>query len=358
MASLTLARLCKDFPAPQGPVRVLHDVSLQVRPGELMALLGPSGCGKTTTLRLIAGLLEPTAGDIAFDGQSVRHLPPEKRGAVMVFQQHQLFPFMSVAENIGFGLKLRGVGREEARRRIAEALALVRLPGFEDRWPDELSGGQRQRIALARAIVVEPRLLLLDEPLSNLDAELREELRAEIVALQKRLGITTLFVTHDQTEAVTVADRIALMLDGTIAQVGVARDFYERPAHARVARFFGGVNTFPAYKQGHTIQTAWGQLAIAQSPMPDGPVQATIRPEAIQFGPNGTNTLAARIVQWTYLGEFARCVVEAAGQRLEISAPPYLSYRPGEAIQIHLPRERIWLMPPADRDERVNETAT
>ncbi|MFQ5341095.1 MAG: ABC transporter ATP-binding protein [Anaerolineae bacterium] len=345
MTSLALDRVTKDFASQGGTVRVLRGLSLSVASGELLALLGPSGCGKTTTLRLIAGLLQPTSGDIAFDGQSVLHLPPEKRGAVMVFQQHLLFPFMSVADNVAFGLKMRRVGREEIRRRVAEALAMVQLAGFEHRWPDELSGGQRQRVALARALVVQPRLLLLDEPLSNLDAELREELRAEIIDLQQRVGITTIFVTHDQSEAVAVADRIALLLDGAIVQVGAPRDFYERPADVRVARFFGGVNVFPARKRGDTIETVWGPLAVGQSPLPDGPVLATIRPEAIQFGPNGTNSLSARVTTWTYLGESARCVAEVGETRLEISAPPYVACRPGEVITLHLPGERIWLMP-------------
>lgn len=348
MTSLTLDRVSMRFPVQNGQAEVLRGLDLSVASGELLALLGPSGCGKTTTLRLIAGLLDPTGGDILFDGRSALRVPPERRGAVMVFQQHLLFPFMSVADNVAFGLKMRRVGREEIRRRVAEVLELVRLPGFEDRWPDELSGGQRQRVALARALVVEPRLLLLDEPLSNLDAELREEMRREIVRLQKRSGITTIFVTHDQAEAVAVADRIALMLDGCILQIGAPRDFYERPANARVARFFGGVNIFPARKRDQMIETAWGTLAVAPSPLPDGPVLATIRPEAIRFGPNGANTLSAEVTAWTYQGESTRCAAVAGETRLEISTPPYLSHRLGEIITLHLPRERIWLMPTED----------
>ncbi|MBS1251203.1 MAG: Spermidine/putrescine import ATP-binding protein PotA [Anaerolineales bacterium] len=347
MTALTLDRVGKDFATQDGCVSVLQDLTLAVESGELLTLLGPSGCGKTTTLRLIAGLLDPTAGDVRFDGRSVLPVPAEKRGAVMVFQQHLLFPFMSVADNVAFGLKMRGVPRAERRRRVAEVLELVRLPGFGDRWPDELSGGQRQRVALARALVVEPRLLLLDEPLSNLDAELREEMRAEIVRLQQRAGTTTIFVTHDQTEAVTVADRIALMLDGRILQVGVPRDFYETPATPRVAQFFGTTNIFAARKRGDVIDVNWGSLVVGESPLPDGPVLATIRPEAIQFGRNGANTLSARVTAWNYRGDSARCVAVAGDTQLEISAPPYVSHQPGETITIHLPRERIWLMPAA-----------
>ncbi len=345
MTALTLTRLTKEFPSREGPVRVLRSLSLSVESGELLALLGPSGCGKTTTLRLIAGLLDPTSGEIAFDEESVLRLPPEKRGAVMVFQGHALFPFMSVADNVAFGLKMRGLKRDAIRRRVMEALELVRLSGFERRWADELSGGQRQRVALARALVVRPRLLLLDEPFSNLDAELREELRAEVVRLQKRLGLTTIFVTHDQAEAVAVADRIALMMEGVIVQAGRPRDFYERPAEARVARFFGNPNIFPARKRGEVIETDWGALIVGPSPLPDGPVLATIRPEAIQFGVNGANTLSGQITDWTYQGQSARCQTMVGDRQLEIISPPYMACQPGDVITLHFPRERIWLMP-------------
>jgi ABC-type Fe3+/spermidine/putrescine transport system ATPase subunit len=294
---------------------------------------------------LIAGLLDPTSGDIAFNDQSVLGLPPEKRGAVMVFQQHLLFPFMSVGDNVAFGLRMRRVRREEIRRRVAEALELIRLPGFEHRWPDELSGGQRQRVALARALVVKPRLLLLDEPLSNLDAELREEMREEIVGLQRRLGITTIFVTHDQSEAVAVADRIALMLDGSIVQTGVTREFYERPANTRVARFFGGNNIFSAHKRGRVIETALGTLSVVPNGLSDGPVLATIRPEAIQFGLNGRNSISAKVVAWTYQGESAWCVAAVGETKLEVRMPPYISSQKGKIVTLYLPRESIWLMP-------------
>ncbi|MBI3760540.1 MAG: ABC transporter ATP-binding protein [Chloroflexi bacterium] len=345
MTSLELDHLTYDYRSRSGAVRAVDDLSLTVASGELLALLGPSGSGKTTTLRLIAGLLRPAAGDVRFDGASALRLPPERRGAVMVFQSHLLFPFMSVGDNVAFGLRMRGCDRETIRRRVAEALALVRLPGFENRWPDELSGGERQRVALARALAVGPRLLLLDEPLSNLDAPLREELRAEFVALQKRVGITTIFVTHDQAEAVAVADRIALIFAGRLAQVSEPRAFYERPANAEVARFFGGVNFIPARKHGTRLETSFGPLEIGFCPLPDGPVIAIIRPEAIELTADGDNTLEARVTDYTYRGLIARCQARVDGLNLQVAAPPHTRYAVGDTVRLHLPKERIWLLP-------------
>ena len=239
MTKLSLCNLELEYPSS---VRAIDGLELTVNAGERMVLLGPSGCGKTTTLRLIAGLLRPTGGDVLFDDQSVLHVPAERRGAVMVFQDHTLFPFKTVAENVAFGLKLRKVKRSERRERVAEALSAVQLSGFEDRWPDELSGGQRQRIALARALVVRPRLLLLDEPLTNLEPGLRAELRETICRVQRAVHITTVFVTHDQGEAMVVADRLALLIDGRLRQVGAPSDFLQHPADEDVARFFGSEN--------------------------------------------------------------------------------------------------------------------
>ncbi|MDE0200120.1 MAG: ABC transporter ATP-binding protein, partial [Caldilineaceae bacterium] len=215
MTTVSLHNLSHTF--PYGPP-VLHDVSLTVAQGELMVLLGPSGSGKTTILRSIAGLVPPTDGDIRFDNQSVLGVPPERRGAVMVFQEHALFPFMDVGANVAFGLKMRRAGASTIRTKVAQALAAVQLAGYEDRRPDELSGGQRQRVALARALVIQPRVLLLDEPLSSLEPSLREDLRATIRTLQQQAGITMIFVTHDQTDAVAVADRICLLMHGAVRQ--------------------------------------------------------------------------------------------------------------------------------------------
>ena len=222
-----------------GRNRILEKVSMMIEPGELLTLLGPSGCGKSTLLRAIAGLHPPWSGELFFAGRSVARVPPEKRQAAMVFQRPLLFPWLSVAGNVGFGLRMRQIPEQVAHRRVEEALSLVRLEGFADRSPSELSGGQEQRVALARALVTEPDLLLLDEPFTALDETLRREMRRLVRELQQRLGVTTIFVTHDQNEAAAMADRIALILDGRLAQIDPPHRFYSAPANPEVARFFG-----------------------------------------------------------------------------------------------------------------------
>jgi len=349
MTTLSVDNLSKQYIVEQGAVSALQNLTLSVESGQLVALLGPSGGGKTTLLRVIAGLTKPDSGDILFDRQSVLNTPPEKREAVMVFQDHQLFPFMTVAENIAFGLKIRRLARSEIDQRVNEALEMVQLSDIKNRQANQLSGGQRQRVALARALVVQPRLLLLDEPLSNLDLELREELREEIVRVQQKLGITTLFVTHDQQDAVAAANTIALMLDGKIAQIGSPRDFYERPADARIARFFGDTNIFPAEKHNVVLKTPWGSLTIAaDNNLPNGPVLAAVRPEMIQLGPNGSNTLSAHVMNYTFQGTSAQVMVALGEHHLCINAAPFYSFQPGDEVTFHISREHIWLMPTGD----------
>ncbi len=236
--ALQLAALTKCF----GATRAVDAIDLTVAPGEFVTLLGPSGCGKTTTLNMIAGFIVPDAGSIRLQDRPVEALPPFRRNLGLVFQDYALFPHMSVAENVGFGLRMRRIPRDDIARRVKEALDLVQLNGLDDRRPLQLSGGQRQRVALARALVIQPAMLLLDEPLSNLDLKLREEMRLEISALQRRLGIATVFVTHDQGEALTMSDRIAVMRDGRIEQIGTPGDIYERPATRFVAGFIGTAN--------------------------------------------------------------------------------------------------------------------
>ena len=285
MSRVELKALSKQFHA----VTAVKQLDLTVNSGELVALLGPSGCGKTTTMRMIAGLLAPTSGDILFDGRSVLTIPPERRGAVMVFQKHLLFPHMNVAENIGFGLKMRGVAKAAIERRVSAMLDLVQLGGFEKRRAHALSGGQQQRVALARALVIEPQVLLLDEPLANLDANLRLEMRRLIRNLQQTLGITMIFVTHDQEEAVMLADRVALLMDGILHQYAAPRAFYECPQSTAVARFFRNENFLPGIKRGNQVQTAVGLVEIqATDHIADGSVILTIRPEQVQIVPAKT----------------------------------------------------------------------
>ena len=325
--------------------QALGNVTLRVEPGELMVLLGPSGSGKTTMLRALAGLLQPSEGDIRFDDRSVLGVPPERRGAVMVFQEHALFPFMNVAANVGFGLKMRRIDPAAIRSRVAEALAAVQLGGYGTRWPDELSGGQRQRVALARALVIQPRVLLLDEPLSSLEPSLREELRGTICTLQQQAGITMIFVTHDQTDAVAVADRICLLMQGKVRQTGTPRSFFERPVDSEVARFFGGINFLPGIKRGRIVETSLGPLEVVATDRPDGDVLVTIRPEAVEVGWNGHNNLVGSVESYSFQGLVARCGAGISDTQLQLTVPPYQRFQRGERIVLHLPRERIHLLP-------------
>jgi ABC-type Fe3+/spermidine/putrescine transport system ATPase subunit len=274
-----------------GTVIALHETSLAVAEGRLVFLLGPSGCGKTTTLRIVAGFVEPDAGEVRIRGTRVDGLPPERRGLGMVFQHYALFPHLTVAENVAFGLRMRRVSGAAVRARVARALELVQLQGFEARYPRALSGGQQQRVALARAIVIEPSLLLLDEPLSNLDLKLRTEMRSEIRALQRTLGVPTVFVTHDQEEALTMADEVAVMAAGRIVQTGTPSALYEQPANRFVAQFIGEANVETGRVTAAGAPGAWqvdaGGLAIlgtgAGPWKPGDPVAVVIRPERIRL---------------------------------------------------------------------------
>ena len=353
MTSVTLTDITHEY-MPGAPV--LTDLNLEVNAGELVALLGPSGSGKTTILRLIAGLLKPTRGDILFNRQSVQNSPPEKRGAVMVFQNHAIFPFMPVGENVAFGLKVRKLNKAEISERVTEALTAVQLVGFEDRHPSELSGGQQQRVALARALVVQPNVLLLDEPLSNLEPGLRVEMREMIRTLQKDVGITTLFVTHDQEEAITIADRVALLLEGRLRQVGPPRSFFERPANSAVYKFFGGCNLIAGTKCGNRVQTAFGELEIATNEWPDGNVQLTIHPEAIEVGANGHNNISAQIASQKYLGPKIAVDFSINGHILKGLVPSEYQYTIHTQVVIHLPKDRIHLIPCSPK-EAQNEIA-
>jgi ABC-type Fe3+/spermidine/putrescine transport system ATPase subunit len=329
----------------------VDSMSLDVQPGRILALLGPSGCGKTTTLRAIAGLLHPTSGDIRFDGESVLGVPAEKRSAVMVFQEHALFPYMTVEQNVGFGLKMRGVDVRTIQREVREMLELVRLPDIGARQPDQLSGGQRQRVALARALITEPRVLLLDEPLSNLDAHLRDEMRDLILQVQQEFGITGVMVTHDQQDALLLADRIGLIFEGALHQVGQPTDFYRRPVSERVARFFGGVNFLPAQWTGEVAETSIGDFRLdlpTDHDPPPGPVTLTIRPEHIELGVNeGLNTRLGRMRECIYVGTHTRCRIELDGHDIKATSPTDspLTLGEGGEVSIRFPPDRLWLLP-------------
>lgn len=351
MTQVNLIHLSKTYEGAHAPA--LRDLSLELASGRITALLGPSGCGKTTLLKLIAGLLHPDQGDITFDGETILHVPAERRGAVMVFQNHLLFPYLSVGENVGFGLKMQGVDPPTIRRRVADMLELVQLPGYEKRRPRQLSGGQQQRVALARALVVQPRVLLLDEPLSNLDAHLRNDMQDLILEVQRRLGLTTIIVTHDQVTATTLADQIGLMFDGRLHQFGRPQAFYERPASVRVARFFGGTNFVPGIKCGSQVETALGLFHCPRSSgQPDGPVTLTIRPEHVQLCQNGSrqNVVEATIQSCLYLGLNTRFKVRPAQTSIPLeivtSTTPLEQFGEGQRVTLHFPPDKIWLAPP------------
>jgi putative spermidine/putrescine transport system ATP-binding protein len=286
-SALSLCNLVRRF----GAHAAVDDVSLEVTPGELVVLLGPSGCGKTTTLRLIAGFLAPDAGDIRLDGRSIVSLPPHKRDMGIVFQSYALFPHLSVARNIAFGLEMRRSGTAATEARVQEMLRLVRLEDFAQRLPRQLSGGQQQRVALARALAIHPRVLLLDEPLSNLDAALRQDMAREIRLLQQGRGITTIMVTHDQTEAMALADRLVLMHDGKVQQIGPPEALHLRPANPFVARFIGGSNILRGRIDAITQLrlSAGPAIALAASYQHGGAASLAIRPDSIRLGAPGQN---------------------------------------------------------------------
>ena len=350
MTQVQLHQLTKRF-HPKGSDAAVYQFNLTIASGEITVLLGPSGCGKTTALKLIAGLLRPTSGDITFDGASILSVPAERRGAVMVFQNQLLFPYMTIGENVGFGLTIRGYDTSTVRRRVKEMLARVQLPGIADRRPNQLSGGQQQRVALARALIVEPQVLLLDEPLSNLDAHLRDEMRELIRDLQHQSQITTILVTHDQQEAVVMADRIALMFDGRLRQYDVANAFYKRPADVQTARFFGGVNFVPGLKQGDIVETAIGAFPVPPSCFQqDGPVVLTARPEDLSLGGASGHELEsvnAQLLSSTYMGVHTRFTVRAGDVKLQIiqEAASVDWFRVGDAVKVQVPQDKIWVLP-------------
>ena len=390
MTEVSLEHLTRRFPGADHPA--VDDVSVSAPAGGLLCLLGPSGCGKTTTLKMIAGLETPDRGRVCFGARDVTAVPPERRDTVLVFQNYLLFPFMNVEENVGFGLRMRGMQSTEIKRLVDRMLETVRLEGLGHRTPEELSGGQKQRVALARALVLEPSVLLLDEPFSNLDAHLRDEMRDLILQLKEQMSLTIVFVTHDQEEAVLLADRIALMFDGRIRQVGGAADFFERPASRQIAAFFGNRNVLRGRKRGNRVETAVGEFAVAHADsIEDGPVDLLVRPEFVEVRPEavaglgdtpaagtqaagataaaGTagaatdNLVAVEVKRCTYMGTHVRYRVPLDSTEWEVHAPGPAGpagpagrgtsggagtpqpAEPGTRMMVRLPPERIWLVP-------------
>lgn len=332
MALLTLQGLAKRF----GAVRAVEDFDLAVGDGEFVALLGPSGCGKTTVMRMIAGITAPDQGSIAVNGRTIDALPPEKRNVGLVFQSYALFPHMDVAANIAFGLKMRGVSARERATRIEAALSLVSLEGYGHRFPRELSGGQQQRVAVARAVVIAPDVLLLDEPLSNLDAKLREGLREELRALQKRLGITALYVTHDQDEALALADRIVVMNEGRIVEAGSPVELYRQPRRRFTAAFLGHSNLIEVSGEAGGLRLPWGEIVPMAGSAGQGPL--CIRPEDV--APIADPAGPGRIEAVTFLGGETVLTVSIGGQIIRVSRAGQhgAAFNIGDKVRLVLPR--------------------
>jgi ABC-type Fe3+/spermidine/putrescine transport system ATPase subunit len=345
-------------------VVAVNRIRLDVNQGEMLTLLGPSGCGKTTTLRCIAGLEKPEEGDIVIDGKpmiSNGFVQPSKRGIGMVFQNYAVWPHMKVLNNIAYGLKLQKMPKKTIHEKARQALELVGLGGLEERYPGQLSGGQQQRVALARALVRNPKVLLLDEPLSNLDAKLREKMRFEIKSLAKRMGITSVYVTHDQAEAMVISDRVAVMQSGDVVQIGTPHEIYEKPVNRFVADFIGTMNFISAevVEAGQSrdeviVRTDFSATVVCKTPdvnatIPGRKVYASIRPEDVQvispgMGQEVKNRFKGRIAHKAYLGNFLYFFVDAGGTTIRVQVPHYLPQEEGEEIDLFLNPEKCMIL--------------
>jgi putative spermidine/putrescine transport system ATP-binding protein len=335
----------RDLSRAFGATKALNGLSIEMAPGELVALLGPSGCGKTTALRIVAGFEYADSGSVLVDGKDVSSVPANRRDMGMVFQSYSLFPNMSALDNVGFGLRMRRIGTAERRKRAGELLEMVGLAPQAKQFPHQLSGGQQQRVALARALAIEPRVLLLDEPLSALDAKVRLQLREQIRILQQRLGTTTLFVTHDQEEALSMADRVGVMSSGHLEQIAAPDELYDHPATAFVAEFVGIMNRIPGELQGDRTVTALGSTVPVMSQgaeVSPGPVDVLVRPEGLtmQVIENGNGIVTHR----TFLGSVTRVGVLLSGEvTVQIDKPSSeaASLAPGTSVQVALPPEPV-----------------
>ncbi|PAQ03145.1 ABC transporter ATP-binding protein [Mesorhizobium mediterraneum] len=349
MTEVSIERLTKTF----GTARAVDGISIRIADGEFISLLGPSGCGKTTTLKMIAGFEEASEGAIRFDGKDVVNVPAEKRDIGMVFQNYALFPHMTVDQNLAFGLEMRKIAKPEMRSRIAKVLDMVQLGGYSERFPNQLSGGQQQRVALARALVIEPKILLLDEPLANLDAKLREEMRVFIRDLQRRVGITTVYVTHDQAEAMTMSDRVVVMFGGRIAQIGAPSDIYERPENLEIAQFVGQVNLIKGTIIGaaeagkRRVASVFGEVAVdsREDYAPGTAVTLSLRPEAIELRPEGQGGAAGKVTARYYSGSIIDYRVALdSGETLHVQTFPNIRIAEGDRVSVHAPADGFWLL--------------
>jgi spermidine/putrescine ABC transporter ATP-binding subunit len=366
-AALGIEGVSKRF----GDIEVVKSVSIDVAPGTILSLLGPSGCGKTTILRMIAGLLRPSSGRIRIAGEDVTGVPPHRRKLGMVFQNYSLFPHMNVTDNVAFGLKMQGTSREASRGTVGQALAMVRMGGMERRFPSELSGGQQQRVALARALVTRPRLLLLDEPFGALDRNLREEMQIEVKQLQRELEITFVFVTHDQEEALTLSDRIAVMRAGEIQQFGTPSEIFEAPATQFVAEFFGKLNTLAVRVLGgdgptSLIEAAGRKLFVASRPIPEPKALLAVRVSDVSMSmapADNAKSIPGILEDSIYKGNSVLCRVKladgttftATSTRAALAALPgttvHLSWQPDKALLFPLPHESEPEAAPAEGNE-------
>ncbi len=339
MTEVALRNLTKRF----GSIAAVDGASLSIGHGEFVSLLGPSGCGSTTTLKLIAGFEQADGGESLFDGQDVAGLPAERRDIGLVFQNYALFPHMTVAGNLAFGLEMRKRPKVEITRKVAEVLEMVQLQGLGGRYPRELSGGQQQRVALARALVIEPRILLLDEPLANLDARLRDEMRLFIRNLQRRVGITTIYVTHDQAEALTMSDRVVVMFGGRVAQVGEPEDIYDRPASRAVAEFVGRVNVIAAEvvaatAEGCRVSCPLGEFTLPRPGRPGERIELALRPEAVVLSAGGP----AVIEEAAYSGGLIDYRVRLGETVIDVQGFPAPRFSVGDAVSFDVPWARLW----------------
>lgn len=344
MANIELLNLTKNYSGRATPV--LDQFSLVVKSGELVALLGPSGSGKSTILKLITGIEHPDSGDILFDGKSILSIPPNMRGAILMFQKAYLFPFLTVEDNIGFGLKVQGATKETIRKEVSKILDLIGLPGIEKRKPAHLSGGEQQRVALARALIVRPTLLLLDEPLSSLDTAVRQNLQEAIRRIQRDLGITAILVTHDLGEAMGMSDRMALLLEGKVAAIDEPMQLFQRPPSSQVAQFVG-IDTFLKGRVNHgLLETEHGNLAVRTNGFVSDAATFAIRPEYIEVGNNpGENMLTGIVKDCMYRGEYVEYQIEIDTMvvRARVSMPAAMIPH-GDKIQVAFPPEHLFLV--------------